>query len=163
MTGFIQSPNRWVGRRGYKPEAIVIHITDGSYIGAHAWLLNPKSQVSAHFLVRDDGYYDQLVKCEDSAWHCGVVVRPTWKLLKKGVNPNLYTIGIEIAALTTTPMNPAIYKTVARLVSQWATIYQIPLDRDHIIGHREIRADKTCPGDHVDLDTIISQAICEQG
>lgn len=155
MPGFIESPNRWVGRRGYKPEAIVIHITDGSYEGAHAWLLNPKSQVSAHFIIKDSGQYDALVKPTDTAWHCGIVKNPTWRLLKKGVNPNLYTIGIELALTSKQKPTKAMLRTLMSLIVEMTTRFNIPLDRDHIIGHREIRADKTCPGYFVNIDAIL--------
>jgi len=155
MPGYIQSPNRWTGRKGYRPEAIVIHICDGSYTGAHAWLLNPASKVSAHYIVRKDGCYDQLVKFEDTAWHCGVVVRPTWKLLKPGVNPNLYTLGIEIALRADEPPTQKTIHKVVGLVRYLAGKFEIPIDRDHIIGHREIDAAKTCPGKFIDVDAIV--------
>jgi len=155
MTGFIESPNKWVGRFGYKPEAIVIHITDGNYKGAHSWLLNPRSEVSAHFIVKDDGKYDALVKPKDAAWHVGVVVRPTWKLLKKGVNPNLYTLGIELALTSKQRPTKRMIRTLTHLITGMAHRFNIPLDRDHIIGHREIRANKTCPGQFVSVDALV--------
>lgn len=155
MTGFIESPNRWVGRFGYKPEAIVIHITDGSYEGAHSWLLNPKSQVSAHYIIKDDGKYDALVKPTDTAWHCGIVIRPTWKLLKQGINPNLYTIGIELALTSQQKPTLRMMRTLRSLLVEMTTRFNIPIDRDHIVMHREIRANKTCPGYHVNVDAIV--------
>jgi N-acetyl-anhydromuramyl-L-alanine amidase AmpD len=154
MTGFIESPNKWLGRRGQKPEAVVIHMTDGSYEGAHAWLLNPKSQVSAHFIINVSGTYDALVKPTDTAWHCGVVKNPSWKLLKPGINPNLYTIGIELALRTGQKPTWAMTRRVANLVREMCQRFNIPIDRDHIIGHREIRADKTCPGALVSVEAI---------
>lgn len=155
MTGFIESPNKWVGRAGFKPEAIVIHITDGSYNGAHSWLLNPKSRVSAHFLIRNDGKYDALVKPGDTAWHCGVVIRPTWPLLKPNINPNLYTIGIELALTKQQKPSLAMIRTLMSLVVDATTKWKIPLDREHIIGHNEIRADKTCPGQYISVDWLV--------
>lgn len=155
MPGFIQSPNRWTGRRGHKPEAIVIHICDGGYVGCHAWLLNPTSQVSAHYIVRKDGCYDQLVKFEDTAWHCGVVVRPTWKLLKPGVNPNLYTLGIEIGIKAGEAPTKKTIAKVVDLVQYLCGKFEIPCDRDHVIGHCEIDAAKSCPGKLVDVNAIV--------
>src|SRR5258708_18197834 len=35
------------------------------------------------------------MKEEDTAFHAGVLVNPTWTLLRPGVNPNSYTIGVE--------------------------------------------------------------------
>jgi len=155
MPGFRESPNRNIGRAGYKPEAIVIHICDGSYEGCHNWLLNPKSQVSAHYIVKKDGCYDQLVKFEDTAWHCGGVVRPTWKLLKKNVNPNLYTIGIEIGIKAGEQPLKKTIRRVADIVQYLCGRFDIPCDRDHVIGHCEITAAKTCPGALVSVDAIV--------
>ena len=35
------SPNKYNGRNGWKPDMIVCHITEGSYNGAVSWLCNP--------------------------------------------------------------------------------------------------------------------------
>ena len=61
---------------------IVIHETDGSYISALNWFLNPRSRVSAHYLVRAwGGGITQFVAEGDTAFHAR--------------NANPYTIGIE--------------------------------------------------------------------
>ncbi len=158
MCKFKESPNKWTGRKGHKPEAIVIHITDGNSQGALAWLTNPVSQVSAHFLIDEAGIRWQLVDCADTAWHAGTVVRSTWPLLKQGINPNYYTIGIEIAG--TPDKKPATCQIIeaANLVRELAEKYSIPLDNSHIIPHNSIRADKTCPGPYIRISTILDLA-----
>jgi N-acetyl-anhydromuramyl-L-alanine amidase AmpD len=84
------------GRPGsFRPEAIVIHIMDGSMRAADSWFNDPRSQVSAHYGVGAGGEVHQYVKETDTAFHAGTIVRPSWPLLKPGVNPNYYTIGIE--------------------------------------------------------------------
>ncbi|RLG70037.1 MAG: N-acetylmuramoyl-L-alanine amidase, partial [Candidatus Iainarchaeum archaeon] len=93
---FIKSPNFWKGRRGFKPEAIVIHITEGTASSTIDWFTRIESQVSSHYLIDRSGKVYQFVKEEDTAWHAGKVVQASWKLLKQGVNPNFYTIGIEL-------------------------------------------------------------------
>ena len=45
------SPNKYNGRNGWKPDMIVCHITEGSYSGAVSWLCNPASEASAHFVI----------------------------------------------------------------------------------------------------------------
>ena len=52
----------------------------------------------------------------------------------------------------------ALYKASAGLIETICRRWAIPCDRDHIIGHREIRADKTCPGLEVDLDKLVDMA-----
>ncbi|TMC77576.1 MAG: N-acetylmuramoyl-L-alanine amidase, partial [Chloroflexi bacterium] len=49
---------------------IVIHETDGSYISALNWFRNPRSRVSAHYLVQAwGGGITQFVAEGDTAFH----------------------------------------------------------------------------------------------
>src|SRR3989344_3627451 len=91
-----KSSNFWVGRKGYRPEAVVIHIMDGTLPGTDSWFANPTSQVSAHYGIGKSGEVHQYVQENDAAWHAGLVNAPVWKLIRPNVNPNLYTIGIEL-------------------------------------------------------------------
>ena len=66
---FDQSPNYHVGRS--KPiKYVLIHAQLGSQIGSRAWFKNPKSQVSAHYLISQTGEILQMVKDKDRAFHC---------------------------------------------------------------------------------------------
>lgn len=150
------------GRGGYMPEAIVIHIMDGSLAGTDAWFNDPKSQVSAHYGIGKKGEVHMYVREQDTAWHAGRVLRATWKLIKKSVNPNLYTIGIEHEGkpLENDKWPDAMKKASAELIADIAKRWNIPIDRDHVIGHYEIFADKpNCPGvDHSIIDELVSMA-----
>lgn len=157
MLNIIQSPskNYFKGRSGHKPELIVVHCTDGAYPGDLNWLKGGgTSQVSSHYLVTPGGEVIQLVKDEDVAWHAGVVVSPSARLLKPGVNPNLYTIGIETSLRPNARMTEAQECALKELVKLVAERHGIPLDRDHIIGHKEIRASKSCPGT-ISVDKLV--------
>lgn len=107
--------------------AIVIHETDGSYFSAVNWFRNPRSHVSAHYLVRAwGGGITQFVAESDTAFHA------------RAANP--WTIGIEHE------YNPrqaiwhtdAQYRSSALLVCAIAKRYGIPVDRAHIVGHNEL-------------------------
>ena len=54
------------------PDMIVLHYT-GMETGtaAEAWLCNPESEVSSHYLVHEDGRVVQMVRECDRAWHAG--------------------------------------------------------------------------------------------
>jgi N-acetyl-anhydromuramyl-L-alanine amidase AmpD/peptidoglycan hydrolase-like protein with peptidoglycan-binding domain len=145
---------------GLKPEAIVIHIIGGSMESAKAQFADPATQVSAHYAVGRDGSVLQFVEEEDTAFHAGIVVSATWKGIKGGLNPNLYTIGIEHEGQPTDVWTDAQYETSAELVVDIAARWGIPLDRDHIVLHQEIRASKICPGEQFDRDKLI--ALSEQ-
>lgn len=149
------SPNYTKNRKGYKPEAIVIHIAEGTYQGTINWINNPNSLVSYHYLIGKDGKMHQAVELENSAWHAGKISNSTWKLLKQGVNPNYYTIGISLAGFA--HEKPTIIQILATaiLVMNTAKKYQIPIDQEHIIPHRWINTNKTCPGYNIDINVII--------
>jgi peptidoglycan hydrolase-like protein with peptidoglycan-binding domain len=140
---------------GLKPEAIVIHIICGSLESATAQFADSQTQVSAHYGVGRDGRVLQFVEEEDTAFHAGIVVSPTWKRIKGGLNPNLYTIGIEHEGQPTDDWTATQYEASAELVAEIAARWQIPLDEDHIVLHREIRASKTCPGEKFDRAELI--------
>ncbi len=55
------------------------------------WLVNPKSRVSAHYLVEENGRIVQMVAEERRAWHAGVA---RWRDV---TDVNSASIGIEIA------------------------------------------------------------------
>ncbi|MBZ5569150.1 MAG: N-acetylmuramoyl-L-alanine amidase [Acidobacteriia bacterium] len=141
----------------YRPEAIVIHIIVGSLRSADQHFNDPNSRVSAHYGVGKNGEVHQYVDESDTAFRAGIVVRPTWTLIKPNVNPNYYTIGIEHEGLPgkEDAWTDAQVATSSALVGEIARRWNISVDRSHIIGHREIRASKTCPGDWIDLDTFI--------
>jgi N-acetylmuramoyl-L-alanine amidase len=88
---FVPSPN-YGERRGYgRPNCLILHYT-GMPTGEAALktLTNPASEVSAHYLVWEDGAIDQLVAESERAWHAG---RGSWK---RESDLNSASIGIEI-------------------------------------------------------------------
>lgn len=149
------------GRRaGAKPEAIVIHIIVGSLRSADNTFLHPRltQPRSAHYGVGRTGEVHQYVSETDTAFHAGVVVDPTWRLLKPGGNPNAYTIGIEHEGYADTLWPAAQQEASAELVARVASRWGIPLDADHVITHHEIRASKSCPGLGVSLLALITRS-----
>lgn len=104
---FEQSPNYTSGPT--HKTVVVLHFTLGAYRGAVEWLKNPNrpNRSSAHYVIgRNEGEIVQLVKLADIAWHAGVISNPNDRakqVMKKNmdgswVNPNQYSIGIELAA-----------------------------------------------------------------
>ncbi len=128
------SPNYTSGRRGRKIIAVVNHITAGLMPGTLGWLRNPAAKASAHYLVTKTGVVYQLVKDEDTAWHAGIVNKPSWTLYD-GSNPNYYTLGIEHEALAGESLTEVQYLTTLELHRMLVKKHSIPLDRNHIIGH----------------------------
>jgi glycosyltransferase involved in cell wall biosynthesis len=135
------------GRAGEKPRGVVLHTTDGSFDGTVAWFADPASRVSAHYLVGLDGRVAQFVGDEDVAFHAGE-------------DANEWTIGIEFedggdpGGVVRTP---AQLRAGADLLRELARRWGFPLDRAHVLAHREIRPDKTCPG-NLPVDELLAMA-----
>ena len=159
----IPSPNFTTGRKIYSPEAVVIHIMEGTLTGTDSWFKDTRSKVSAHYGIGKNGEVHQYVKETDTAWHAGRVNAPSWQLMKQGqnglfVNPNYYTIGIEHEGNENSDWTDAMYTTSSEMVRTICGRWSIPIDRSHVIGHHEIYSLKTCPGNKVDLNKLIALA-----
>ena len=148
------TPNFWPNRPGEPVRGIVVHVTEGSYESARAWITNPASSASYHFIVKRDGTAVQFVDTDAAAWANGLVVTPTWPLLVPGRNPNLYTLSIAYAGVGSE--GPTIQQavTIAALIRQLATQYMLPIDNLHVIPHNSIHGGKTCPGQRCDMTAL---------
>jgi len=152
-----------------KKSVIVLHLTLGAYNGAVSWLSNANrpNRSSAHYVIgRNEGEIVQLVKNTDTAWHAGNVSNPNdraKRVMKKNldgsyVNPNQYSIGIELASGYDVDQDGAVepnenditewqYKALTELVQ---SIAQDPatgfiLDEKNIIIHGDIADYKEKP------------------
>ena len=65
----VSTPNK--GSKAIKPEAIVLHHSDGSYRGGVAWISNPASKVSYHVLIARDGRRTVFANDTERCWHAG--------------------------------------------------------------------------------------------
>lgn len=160
---WVKSPNFSVGRDGLKPEAIVIHIMEGTLAGTDAWFQNKPtaSNVSAHYGIGKNGEIHQYVNETDAAWHAGrkssnapfhlVQERPR-------VNPNKYTIGIEHEGRANDDWTNEMYAASAALIKDICHRWNIPIDKKFIIGHRDIYTVKSCPGSQVNINKLIALA-----
>lgn len=156
-----KTPNFTVGRaNGSKPELIVIHIMDGTLKGTDSWFADKTSNVSSHYGIGQTGEVHQYVEEKDTAYHAGVVENPSFKLYKNGINPNLYTIGIEHEGNATSTWSEKMKISSAELIQDICGRWNIPIDRDHIIGHYQIRSSKpNCPAkDKSIIDELITRA-----
>ncbi|WP_031087118.1 N-acetylmuramoyl-L-alanine amidase [Streptomyces sp. NRRL WC-3549] len=106
---------------------IVLHDTEVDYDTTLKIFQDPANKTSAHYVVRSaDGHVTQMVKNKDIAWQAG-----NWYM-------NTHSIGIEqegFAAEGAKWYTDEMYRSTARLVRHLAATYDIPLDRQHILGH----------------------------
>ncbi len=147
ITKYIKSPNFSL-REGQKILAVCVHITDGETRSVINEFTSPKTQKSAHYLVTRAGDIIQFVREEDVAWHAGLKVRPTARIVLDNIekNPNIWSIGIENECFNNQDLTEIQYVTSGKLLGEICLRHGIPLDREHIIGHNSIRSDKACPG-----------------
>jgi N-acetyl-anhydromuramyl-L-alanine amidase AmpD len=123
-----RTPNKTESNRTQSTiDGIVIHDTEGRFIGSIRALQNPHVDGSAHFVVSRRGQIVQLVPVSDVAWHAG---NGWW---------NLHSIGIEHEGWAgRRSYTEKEYRASAQLVAYLAHRWSIPIDRDHIIGHAEV-------------------------
>lgn len=131
----------------YKPIAMVLHITDGSYESTMNWIKDPQSQVSYNYIVHD-GRVEQIVKERHGAWANGLVKRPTWKgfIIENGkiVNPNLYTISVAVANWGKVPVWKT-WKAWRDLCEDIMQRHNLSVNDLQVVNHFEINNGKRCP------------------
>lgn len=127
----IKSPSPHFNERTLPVDTLIIHYTDmPSAADALAHLCHPESQVSAHYLIDEEGKIYQMVEEDKRAWHAGA----SW--WKGCTDLNSCSIGVELA-------NPG-YKlfpkrqidSLIRLCKDAQNRWQIPVDR--FLGHSDI-------------------------
>lgn len=118
-----------------KTDFIVIHDTEGSWETTIKLIKDP-AYVSWNYTIRSaDGHIAQHVPTKDVAWHAG-----NWYV-------NAKSVGIEHEGFLAQPdawYTEEMYRTSARLVAHLAKKLDIPLDRQHILGHDNVPG--TTPG-----------------
>jgi N-acetylmuramoyl-L-alanine amidase len=154
MTGFIAdysgaeviaSPNHGERVDRAAPDSIILHYTGmPTEEAAISWLCNPESQVSSHYLVRENGDVVQMVPESRRAWHAG---KSFWA---GATDINSRSIGIEIAnaghpSLPDYPQKQI--EAVAQLCLDCAKRWSITPDR--VLAHSDIApVRKVDPGEH---------------
>jgi N-acetylmuramoyl-L-alanine amidase CwlA len=135
--------NNYGSRYNNKIQYVILHWIAGTLESCDATFQNPTRYASAHYGVGDSDVH-QYVSENDCAWHAGNLLM------------NRQSIGIETEGSPTLPITEASYKTLAELVKDICNRYSIPIDREHIKGHREVSDKATqCPGT-LDIDKVIS-------
>lgn len=126
---------------------VIIHVVQGSFSAAINTFKDPNSRVSAHYTVRsNDGFIGQSVQEKDIGYHAG------------NYSYNTSSIGIEHEGYVSQPryFTGEMYRSSARLTAYLCRKYNIPIDRQHIIGHNQVPgATHTDPGRYWDWPRYI--------
>lgn len=144
---------RVLNGKTYSPQAIVLHIMEGTLAGTDAWFNDPKAQVSAHFGVGKDGTIHQYIYESNAAWangviepgaSAGILAANNWQ------NPNLYTLSIEHEGKSGDGMTGAQLVASTKLAAWLFATFMpdVPINSSSIIRHAAIspKSRANCPG-----------------
>jgi N-acetyl-anhydromuramyl-L-alanine amidase AmpD len=150
------------GRQNTPVDLIVLHTTEADRgpgtkgkPSAVYWFANPEAKASAHYVVgREDGSVWQCVAEGDTAFHAG------------NREYNRRSIGIEVEgfAARRDTWTPEVMTALTALCADLLERHQIPLDRHHLIGHREVpdghggvggAGHHSDPGPHLPWDDLL--------
>lgn len=167
--------------RKYDPEFVMIHFTSAVVLSQN----DPYNmdtirrvftdyEVSVHYIIARNGAVHCYIPENLVAYHAGY---GTWENDPKYTDLlNEYAIGIELVAIGSekdmeqylsadayNSLDPSLigytdaqYDALKQLVGDICQRNNIPMDREHIIGHEEYSPQKTDPGELFDWDRIIS-------
>lgn len=164
----------------YPPEYVMIHFCsavvnhrDDPYNINYVRQTFIDADVSIHYLLDRDGTVYCYIPEDRVAWHAGV---GTWQNNEKYTNKmNLYSIGIEVMGIGSyndmssyltkkeykalpdevIGFTDAQYTALKDLIADICQRNNIPLDREHIIGHQDFSPKKKDPGELFDWSRII--------
>lgn len=146
------SPNHG-DRRGQRPQLIVIHYTAmASAALARARLCDPQAEVSAHWLIDEQGRAEALVPEDRRAWHAGA---GSWRGCD---DVNSRSIGIELANPGDRPFAAAQMDALCALLGDIMARWSIPAKA--VIGHSDMAPDrKSDPGPRFDWERLARQGL----
>lgn len=151
--GGFPSPNFSERRDEARPDLIVIHYTAmPTCAEARDRLCDPSSEVSAHWLIAEDGTVEQLVHEAMRAWHAGA---GAWA----GVSDvNSRSIGVELANMGDAPFPEPQMAALERLLPEIMARWNIPPER--VIGHSDMAPErKRDPGPRFDWRRLALQGL----
>ena len=121
----------------------------------NTWLVGGGAGTSAHYEITPT----EIIGCvgeQYAAWHAGGTGPADPPRI---ANPNYRSIGIENVNSSGAPnwsLDPRTITNCARLVADICKRYNIPCDRQHVLGHNEVTS-TACPGG-MNVDEVVRQA-----
>ena len=107
------SPN-FSSRHGARIDLVVLHDCEGGYDGSIRWFEMSRSNVSAHYVVREDGSEaTQMVDLADNAWHACAF--------------NRRSVGVEMGGFANRGFGAHLLATTARMFAFLCHHLQIPV------------------------------------
>lgn len=142
-------------RDGAVPDMIVLHYTAmESAEAALERLCDPEVEVSAHYLIAEDGRIWQMVDEAARAWHAGA---GQWRDV---CDVNSRSIGIELANRGDhpfpEPQMAVLEVLMADIMARWG------IAREGVIGHSDMAPERKCdPGPRFDWARLARQGLVQ--
>ena len=152
MTGY-PSTNHGTRRGGVAPSLIVLHYTGmATYAEARARLCDPLHEVSAHWLLSDEGEAEALVDEARRAWHAGA---GSWCAV---TDNNSASIGVEMQNPGDRPYPQAQMAGLERLLT--GIMARWGIGAAGVIGHSDMAPTrKRDPGPRFDWRRLALQGL----
>ncbi|WGI22990.1 N-acetylmuramoyl-L-alanine amidase [Amylibacter sp. IMCC11727] len=151
------SPNCGPRKHGLPPDMVVLHYTAMETAeAAIERLCDPAAEVSAHYVIAEDGAVTQLVADGDRAWHAGA---GQWGWV---TDVNSHSIGFELANQgpdSDAPQFPdAQMAALERELARVMRTFDIPPER--VIGHSDMAPGrKVDPGPYFDWKRLAGKGL----
>lgn len=149
----ISTPNK-SSRGGARPAYIVLHhMASTGFEGVLRMWTVPTRVGSANYAISNEGQIVGVVPEEQRSW----------SVSNAAFDSKSITFEIENESAQGWTVSAAAHEATARVVADLSQRYGIPLDRSHVIGHREVYTRfrvgyaTACPG-ALDLDGIVGRA-----
>lgn len=116
---------------------------DASAAQIHQWHLDSGfCGIGYHFVIRQNGSIERG--------------RPQWAIGAHAFNANNDSVGIQLSGeFSTFPPNNLQIESAALLIAFLSKQYNLPIDKNSVLGHRDVIATE-CPGDRLyDLIPLI--------
>ena len=136
------------GRNGHKIIGVGVHISGAEWQSNYNWIMNPSANASYNAIILRDGKIVQLVPETDAAYSHGKIDKPSWPLLRNGVNPNLYTLSVARVGSNQNVWDSPQMDSMVRLILYWADKYNFKPEWPAVFGHKHIDSVNRwyCPG-----------------
>ena len=158
MDEIIESPSPNFDARAAPVSMLVLHYTGMTDAAAAiAWLRNPVSKVSSHYVVAEDGQVLRLVAEADRAWHAGA---GSWRDVPGDLNS--VSIGIEIVnpghEFGYRPFPAAQMRAVIALSA--GIVERHGIAPENVVGHSDIAPRrKNDPGELFPWDDLAARGL----
>ena len=149
------------GPRGRSVDHFVVHHAATSSLSQVLGMMSSGSrQVSSNNVVKDT----EIVGVVPDEYRSWSLSSPLWD----GRSITVETCNSATGDASGWPISEQSYQSLAKLIADCATRYGFPINRDRIIGHREVYSrhgasyQTACPGG-IDLDRLVRMAKEVQG